>query len=342
MAKNYWLHRISHEWEGTYPLMEEGLLSIGWSDLMNVDNLSTQTSEEFRKTTGAAGYGSRSRWSLWKFLHFGVGDWVVVPLYDKKFSIFEVTGQPVPASHYAGKVADSVAVRDNGVYCGERKCDIGFLVPVEPVKLNIPRSHATDDLVSRMKLRQTTADISDLAGSVEEAREAEGPVTLHDPLIEAVTEKAREIIGHRITPDNLERLLCWYMKAKGASRVFIPAKNESGKENGADADVVAEFDDLGIIFYIQAKKHATDSETDSWAVTQITEYKKQKEDNRKQKEGEGSGYTYIPWVVTTGKFSEVTRALAQKENVRLIDGDGFIQMLLDCGIANVDSALGQG
>lgn len=340
MAKNYWLHRISHEWEGTHPLMEEGLLSIGWGDLMNVGNLPVQTEEEFRKTTDAAGYGSRSRWSLWKFLHFKVGDWVVVPLYDKKFSIVEVTGQPVPANHYAGAVADSVTIREDGVYCDKRKCDIGFLVPVKPVKLNIPRSYAATDLISRMKLRQTTADISDLANSVEEARNAEGPVTLHDPLIEAVTEKAREIIDRRITPDNLEHLLCWYMEAKGASRVFIPAKNESGKANGADADVVAEFDDLGIIFYIQAKKHAADSETNSWAVTQIAEYKKQKEDDRKQKEGEESGYTYIPWVVTTGKFSENTQSFAQKENVRLIDGDGFIQMLLDCGIAHVDSALG--
>lgn len=335
MAKNYWLHRISHEGDASYPLLEDGLLSIGWGDLMNIENLSGQTSEEFRKATDAAGYGSRSRWSLWKFLHFQVGDWVVVPLYDKNFSIVEVTGQPVPANHCAGKTAGSVTIREDGVYCGERKCDIGFLVPVKPVKLNISRSYAETDLVSRMKLRQTTADISDLASSVEEARKAEGPVTLHDPLIEAVTEKAREIIDRRITPDNLERLLCWYMKAKGASRVFIPAKNESGKANGADADVIAEFDDLGIIFYIQAKKHATDSETNSWAVTQIAEYKKQKED-------EESGYTFIPWVVTTGKFSEVTRALAQKENVRLIDGDGFIQMLLDCGIADVDSALGQG
>lgn len=331
MAKNYWLHRISHAWEATSPLLDAGYLSIGWSDWMNIVNLSMMDEGEFRTTTDEQG-GGRSRWSLWRFFHFQEGDWVVVPLYDKKFSIVKVIGKPMPANHCAGKTIGPVTITEDGVYCGGSRRDIGFLVQVEPVKLNIPRSYATDDLVSRMKLRQTTADISDLAKSVEDAEKAEGPVTLHDPLIETVTEKAREIIDRRITPDNLEHLLCWYMEKKGASRVHIPAKNESGKENGADADVIAEFEDLGIIFYIQAKKHTVDSETDSWAVTQISEYKKQKED-------EESGYTYIPWVVTTGKFGEETQAVAKKEKVRLVDGDGLIQMFLDCGIADIDSAL---
>ena len=333
MAKNYWLHRISHEWEASYPLLDAGYLSIGWSGLRNAENL--QSENDFRKATDELDYGSRSRWSLWKFLHFQNGDWVVVPLFDKKFVIVEVTGRPQPIRCFAHDLTsnEKMTVGEDGLYRNDHSLyDIGFLVPVRPVSERLPRSYATNDLVSRMKLRQTTADISDLAESVEDAQKAEGPVTLHDPLTELVTEKAREIIDRRITPDNLERLLCWYMEKKGASRVHIPAKNESGKENGAYADVIAEFDDLGIIFYIQAKKHTVDSETDSWAVTQISEYKKQKED-------EDSGYTYIPWVVTTGRFSEDTQAAAKEVKVRLVDGNDLIQMFLDCGIADIDSAL---
>ena len=29
----YWLHRISHEAKVSYPLLESGYLSIGWSDM---------------------------------------------------------------------------------------------------------------------------------------------------------------------------------------------------------------------------------------------------------------------------------------------------------------------
>ena len=32
MANSYWLHRISHEGEAAYALLDEGYLTIGWSD----------------------------------------------------------------------------------------------------------------------------------------------------------------------------------------------------------------------------------------------------------------------------------------------------------------------
>lgn len=39
---NYWLHRISHKSEASYPLLEEGYLSIGFSEVF--------TNEKFLKT----------------------------------------------------------------------------------------------------------------------------------------------------------------------------------------------------------------------------------------------------------------------------------------------------
>lgn len=334
MERRYWLHRISHEWKASYPLLEQGYLSIGWSDLMS-KNLPSDDENEFRRITEAHNFGSVSRWSLWRFLRFAKGDWVVVPLFDKKFMIVEVTGDPRPAKHYPeASVSDgSLTVGQEGV-CGDdgAQYDIGFLVPVKALTEHLPRSYSPANLVSRMKLRQTTADISDLSQSVQEAQRATGPITLHDPLISAVTETISELINSRVTPDNLEHLLRWYMEKKGASRVYIPAKNESGKRDGADADVVAEFDDLGIIFYIQAKKHTSDSETSQWAVHQISAYMEQNDAD--------SRYTYIPWVVSTGHFQQEAVELADKNHVRLIDGAEFIRMLIDCGIADIDSALG--
>lgn len=334
MTKNYWLHRISHEWEASYPLLDAGYLSIGWSKWMNTEGLSTMSETDFRQVTDKLG-GGRSRWSLWHFFRFQIGDWVVIPLFDKKFAIVEVTGAPAPANHYAEKISfpeNSVSVTEEGVFCGERKCDIGFLVPVKIIKRDIPRSYAPAALVSRMKLRQTTANIFNLEEAVSEAEKADGPITLHDPLVEAVEDTVKATIQKRITPDNLEHIMCWYMQKKGASRVWRPAKNEKGKENGADADVIAMFDELGVIFFIQVKKHNADSMTSGWAVHQVSEYKEQMQDA-------DDDFTYISWVVSTGRFNDEVQKLAKEKGVRLIDEDKLIRMLLDCGIGDIDSAL---
>lgn len=32
----YYLHRISYEWDIAYSLLENGLLSIGWSELIRI------------------------------------------------------------------------------------------------------------------------------------------------------------------------------------------------------------------------------------------------------------------------------------------------------------------
>ncbi|MDR2132072.1 MAG: restriction endonuclease, partial [Clostridiales Family XIII bacterium] len=52
-------------------------------------------------------------------------------------------------------------------------------------------------------------------------------------------------------------------------------------------------------------------------------------------------YTYIPWVISTGDdFSDEAVRLAREKNVRLIDGNTFVGMLLDVGIAGIDAAFG--
>ena len=112
------------------------------------------------------------------------------------------------------------------------------------------------DKSGSMKIRQTNADITDLKSSIEAALNAQAPVSIHDALIEATTSNVQDVIKRHITPDNLERIVKWYMKKMGADVVRIPAKNERNKENGADADVIAEFNDLRVIYYIQVKKHA--------------------------------------------------------------------------------------
>ena len=64
----------------------------------------------------------------------------------------------------------------------------------------------------------------------------------------------------------------WYMEKLGAT-VEVPAKNSTSTEEG-DADVIAYFEPVKLVILIQVKKHQ--GNTDSWAVEQISNYKKNK------------------------------------------------------------------
>lgn len=339
MSNRYWLHRISHEWSVSYALLNLGYLSIGWSKFTNsgiLDIVREDGIKGFNLFMDKNQEASRSRWNLWHFAQYDVGDKIVVPLYDKEFTVVEVEERPKPISSLNGLTFSDtlkahILVSDSGVYRVDKEepCDLGFVVPIKSLT-RIPRIFANADLVSRMKIRQTNADITDIKQSIEDAILAQAPVSIHDALIEATVANVQSVISRHITPDNLELIVKWYMKKMGADSVWIPAKNERNKENGADADVVAEFSDLRVIYYIQVKKHS--GETSSWAIKQISEYKQQRQDD-------SNDYTYIPWVISTADFSNDAIEMAKANGVRLIGGTDLISMLLNCGINDIDSAL---
>lgn len=339
MGKNYFIHRISHEWEISYPLFDMGFLSIGWSKYLDtnvLDRIEAGGESAFNGFMKEHGNDSRSRWNLWYFSQFKKGDNIVVPLFDRKFAICEVKGKPTSILSLMGRTINAsngkmATVKENGLVRDDGKIyDIGFIVPVDKLKC-IPRAYADANLVSRMKIRQTNARIDDLASSVSEALTTDGPINIHEKIMSSVSDAVKETIKKYITPDDLEEAVCWYFKKKGADRAWIPAKNEADKHNGADADVIAEFDDLGLVYYVQAKNHW--GETSDWAVNQISEYNRQKQEGR-------DGITYIPWVVTTAKdFSDEARKLSKEFNVRLINGDEFIEMLLNVGLDGIENAL---
>jgi len=339
MEMKYWLHRISYEWEVSYSLFDQGYLSIGWSTFMNTDVLQCirkDGEQGFNRFMEQHGESSRSRWNLWHFSQFRKNDIVVVPLFDKEFAICQVLDEAIPISNVSGlkfinQLDKPVVVNEQGIQCEStnKSYDIGFLVRIKKM-LCIPRSYADAALTARMKMRQTNGDISDIGKSVETALRTKAPVSIHDSLIDATVENIQGTMQRVISPDMLERTVKWYMKKKGADSVRIPAKNESGKENGADADVIAEFNDLRIIFYIQVKKH--EGITNDWAVHQIAEYKQQKQD-------EMNDYTYISWVISMADFSDVAVTQAKENGVRLIGGSDFVRMLMNCGISDIDEAI---
>lgn len=335
-SKTYWLQRISYEGEVSHKLFEKGYLTIGWGKFIDGKVLKhTIDRNDFRKFMDRKKIKTRNRWCLWYFAQFKVGDEVLVPLNNGKFQMCKVleTIQPITkllGLKFKNELNKPVIVDENGVRkenINEKPYDIGFVVKVEKITNEIPRSFALPVLKDRMKIYQTNSNISDLVEAIETAKATKKIASIHDAIEENVAKIFHQQIKERIDSSEMEKLVKWYFEKRGASIVNIPAKNEPGKENGADADVVAEFNDLDVIFYVQVKKHK--GETDGWAVNQIVEYKEQKQD-------ESNEYTYIPWVVSSAEYSEEAIKLAKDSRVRLIGGLEFSKMLLNVGISGID------
>ena len=347
MAEKYYLHRISYEGNVSYSLLEKGILTLGWSKFTDTDILEAAREPNyirFNPITETMGEGkNRSRWCMWYFAKMEKGDKVVVPLYGGLLSVYEVVEPAKSISDlelelqkiYGAWDERKIVWKDHRLFdeTEDRLIDLGFYIKVKPIVSNVPRSYVTGKLVSRMKIQTTSADISDIGNHVEKAIDAgrdKKPVSLYEQSIETLAQNLKKQIIDVLDDYQFEKLIKWYMKRVGAEYSKIPAKNETGKKDGADADIVAEFKNLKHIIYIQAKHH--EGETSDWAVHQITEYFSQKADG-------DSDYSYARWVISTcDNYSESAINEAEKHNVRLIDGEEFARMLIDVGLSNVDQA----
>lgn len=349
IVKKFYLHRISHEGNSSYSLLDKGYLSLGWSMFADTDIMDAARESgypRFNPITEEYGEGkNRSRWCMWYFAQMEVGDKVVVPLYGGKFSVYEVCERAKSIVNLEDEIAEfngawnnhRIKWKDHRLFdTGENlRIDIGFYCTVKPVVTNVPRDYVTGKLISRMKIRTTTVDISDLKNEVEIAinvGKTNKAVSLYGQSIDELAGKLKEQIVDVLDADKFEKLIKWYIEKCGAEYSKIPAKNDPEKPSDADADVIAEFRRLKHIIYIQAKHH--NGETSDWAVRQINEYFAQKE-----KEELDSDYSYAKWVISTcDSFSNEAVDLAKEYGVRLINGEEFATMLLDIGLYDIDAA----
>jgi restriction endonuclease Mrr len=343
---NYWLHRISHHAEVSYPLIEKGILSVGWSELSD-ENFLDQCAgnwENLDKAYKARGWDlSRSRYSLMRFIFdMRKDDFVLVPSWGK-FSIYKILDDKAFSIEKLDTTDlkdwnENIIFKSNGYLykkdesTEDNLVDLGFFHKVEPIVKEVPRNEYADQaLTSRMKIRQTNADINDLKDSILKSIrsfEAKEPINLHSLILENATNNVLELIHKQLDPDKFESLIKWYFERTGASNVIIPPKNERDKKG--DADIVATYEPIRTIIYVQAKKYV--GETDSWAFEQINEYKK-------FKESMDDGYSKIGWVISTAdKFSDDCMEAAQEAHILLINGRQFSTMLLEAGISNLNSA----
>ena len=349
MGRDYYLHRISHEDNVSYELMDMGYITIGWelfADTKIMEASRVPGYPDFDVITDGKGQkNNRSRWNMWYFGQLKEDDYIIVPLYGGLFSVFKVLSQAKPITELANENIESlngkwnnhhIIWNSNRLYDEEdgRKIDLGFFVRVEKIVEAIPRSFVSGKLISRMKIRTTTACISDLAADVEEAIKAgkeKEPINIYEISMDVLANYLKNsVIKEKLGEQRWERLIRWYFKKIGADVSVIPAKNEPGKKDGADADIIAEFNNLKLIIYVQAKFH--EGQTSSWAVEQIYKYKNQMCDGE-------SDYTYATWVISSAdEFSQEAINEADRNNVRLINGTEFARMLLDVGLNDLNAA----
>lgn len=347
MDKKYYLHRISHEGNVSYSLLEKGILTLGWSKFSDSGILKAAREDgypNFTPITEAFGEShNRSRWCMWYFAKMEKGDTVVVPLYGGKFSVFEVDEQAKPISCLENELPELYGAwdehkmiwKDHKIYdlVDNRLVDLGFYIKLSPIVINVPRSYVAGKLVSRMKIQTTSSEITDIGDQVEKAiisGKTNKPISLYEQSMKLLIQPLKKQLIDILDDKKFEKLIKWYVKKTGAEYSKIPAKNEPGKKNGADADIIAEYRNLKHIIYIQAKHHK--GMTSDWAVHQIKEYFSQKS------EGDPD-YSYAKWVVSTcDNYSEDAIKIAKENNVRLIAGEEFARMLIDVGLLNVDEA----
>lgn len=348
-----WLHRISCEGAAAHPLLDRGYLTIGFSDFSTREFISHLTTKPDKDSWGYFegrfeeewGVHPRSRYSLWKFVvEMKAGDMVLVPKQGV-FSIYEIT-EDFPLCI---RDVDTTELRAWGLDDGDRltiiddllsrngeASDLGFARRVRPLHTDIPRASFADAaLTSRMKIRSTTADISDLKDSVGRAighYKDDEPIDLHATLLKTHIQTTLDAITRDLTPHKFEQLIAWYFERVGA-RVEQPSKNESGKEG--DGDIVATFDGLRTIIYVQAKKH--DGMTDEWAAEQIVAYRDHKATPKTESGVMDDGYARIAWVVSTADgFTDECKALAKDNKVLLLNGRDFVKLLLNAGIEGLE------
>lgn len=333
---NYWIHRISHIAELSYPLLNKGFLTIGFSDFTDdefIDKVKAGDwayfNEQFREKWGSV---PRTRHNLWNFLRMSKGDIVIVPSWGT-FFVCEIESE-VPLkigetySEGLKTWGDKVVSRNGNFLVSEqgKTYDLGFAWKVKVLHKNISRDKFADaKLTSRMKIRQTNANINDLKLSVEKSIEnysINKPIHLHSIIIDKTTNLVLDAIKAELNPDKFEKLVKSYFLTIGANSVSIPAKNERDKEG--DADIVAVFENIKLIIYTQVKFQ--NGQISEWGATQINDYKT-------NKESLDDGYNKIAWVITTANtFNEKAENLAKDNEIQLINGQEFSKMLLNAGI----------
>ena len=262
----------------------------------------------------------RFRHSLYKFLfEYQIGDILVIPGH-KEIHVFKVVSDII----YGDELKDvigNIPEKDDFVYFRE----------LEPVRINIPRNgYLNSEFLGTLKNRGTVLDISYYKNHVIEVLAKSEADSLHEKIVNVTSELLLGCINESLSPEQWESIICLIFDKMGADQADVLPKCPSQKEGVEDADVLAVFEKLKIVVFVQAKKYKGEADM-SGAIKQINEYEQKYREQYK-------GYTTLKWIVCSST-KIVNKEDCENNGIRIIDGNEFVRILLDLGINNIDSII---
>jgi len=342
----YWLHRISYFANVSYPLLDKGYLSIGFSDFTDetfIKEVSESNWDYFEKAFKETwGNCPATRYNLWRFIaEMCKNDIVLIPNPWKTFSIYEIEEQkvilpsslPIDNSWFDWNKIKITRDKDGHLILDGEKdgfIDLGFFRKVKLIEREIPRyEYADEALYASMKNRKTNVNITKLKESIEDAIKSfqkKEPINLKNCLFESSIEKWLEIIHSKLNPTKFEKLVKLFFERVGATSIEMnPDKNNPDK--AGDVDVIADFEPIKTIINVQVKFHK--NETNEIPVQQIRDF-------ANSQENLNDGYSRQYWIISScDSFSDECNRLAFENSIILINGNQFIRMIMEAGLQNI-------
>ena len=339
---NYYLHRISYYKSIALPLLEKGdYLSIGFGDLYDNKLHDIKDKKEFKKYIKAKNIMINAN-NLWNFIaKFKKDDLILVPNpYGKKFSVYKIVGDKFVGNDDKELSETLTELKLNNIKDG--KNILGFFWKVEPIAKDIiKKEYAENSLMRIMRYRGTNVVCNDkLKKSIDDAInnfKEKKPINLFLDIVDSCRDNILKLIKEKLDDKKFEKLIKLYFKQCGANDVYKPSKADN---NEGDCDVEAVFEPIKTVIHVQAKAHK--GYTNEWAIKQINEYIENETENNEyiEDEMEDNKYIHIGWVISTcDDFSYEAKKLANKNNILLINGETFAEMLIRSGIHTIDKNL---
>ncbi len=337
MSNYYLLRMMNHERETAIKLFEDNYIFIGYRDFdknsqwnyIEKYNKSIDKDKLIEKMINECGWDCNrkqitSHKKLNKFFQFKIGDTIIIP-DTKSFHIVKII-EDIKSFH---------SIKEKYISDNSKNPDIGFVYKVEKIKDKSGNSYisrekfAESRLTARLKAINGLLDINDLKKDIEKSKEAfisNKVIKIDEILKENLREIVKNTILKTLEPNKFENFIKKLMRKLGASQVDIPSKNNKtrAEEQYADVDVIAMFENIKHIIYIQAKFHK--GESSKWAVKQLEAYNGEKDID--------TSYSTSYWAITSGVFSDEAKKTANDNDkvIRLIDGDELANIILEVGV----------
>lgn len=343
MRDYYMLRMLNHERDFSRKLFDDNYILIGyqyfdqlenWDYIQvykNAENKNALLKEMIEKTSWQCNNRQiASHRKLNKFFEMKIGDIVIIPDY-KTFHIVEI----------ASDIKSFHSIHSNYVSEGEEYPDIGFLYKVKKIvndagESSVAREKFADSsLIARLKNISGFLNLNDLKDSIENSKQAflENKVVKIDEVLKETLKKALiEKLIEKLSPNKFETLILKIMEKLGASKCDIPNRNDKtkAKEGHGDVDIVAVFEKIKHIIYIQAKFHVGHS--NDWAIKQLDDYNGEKDID--------SDYSTSYWAITTAEFNddaiEIAKKISEEKTIRLIGKYDLAELILEIGVEGIE------